>query len=44
MPIDVVSVADLIALKTGTGRKVDRSDIEALQRMAMLRSRRTDDP
>jgi hypothetical protein len=39
----VASAQDLIALKSGTGRQIDRSDIEALRRLDMLRSRRRDD-
>jgi hypothetical protein len=41
--ISVAAIADLVALKTGTGRKVDESDIRALHRIEMLRSRRRDD-
>lgn len=41
--VSAISVPDLIALKSGTGRQVDRSDIETLHRLEMLRSRRRDD-
>ena len=41
--ISLISSQDLIALKSGTGRKVDESDIRALHRLDMLRSRRRDD-
>lgn len=41
--IAVVSTQDLIALKSGTGRQIDRSDIATLHRLEMLRSRRRDD-
>lgn len=41
--VSVASAADLIALKSGTGRSIDRADIQALQRIEMLRSRRKDD-
>jgi hypothetical protein len=43
VPLSVAAVADLIAMKSGTGRKIDRSDILALQRVEMLKSRRRDD-
>jgi hypothetical protein len=42
-PLSVASVADLIALKSGTGRKIDQSDILALRRVEMLKRRRKDD-
>lgn len=41
--VAVISVHDLIALKSGTGRQIDRSDIETLLRIEMLRSRLRDD-
>jgi predicted nucleotidyltransferase len=41
--ISVVAVEDLVALKTGTGRPIDQSDIQALHRLEMLRSRERDD-
>jgi hypothetical protein len=41
--VSVAAAADLIALKSGTGREIDRADIRALQRLDMLRSRRKDD-
>ena len=41
--ISVAAVEDLVALKTGTGRSIDQSDIRALQRLEMLRSRDRDD-
>lgn len=41
--ISVAAVADLVALKSGTGRSIDLSDIRALQRLEMLRSRDRDD-
>lgn len=43
VPISVAATRDLIALKTGTGRKVDLADIRALGRVEMLRSRKRDD-
>jgi hypothetical protein len=43
VPLSVASPADLIALKTGTGRKIDQSDILALHRVEMLKSRRRGD-
>lgn len=43
LEVAVASAQDLIALKSGTGRQIDRSDIEALRRLDMLRSRRRDD-
>lgn len=43
VPLSVASPADLIALKKGTGRKIDQSDILALHRVEMLKSRRRDD-
>jgi predicted nucleotidyltransferase len=41
--ISVAAIADIVTLKSGTGRKVDESDIRALHRIEMLRSRRRDD-
>ena len=41
--ISVAAPVDLIALKSGTGRLIDESDIRALHRLAELRSRRSDD-
>ena len=41
--IAAVSVQDLITLKSGMGRQIDRSDIETLRRLDMLRSCRRDD-
>lgn len=41
--VSVAAPEDLIALKSGTGRKVDESDIRALHRLEMLRSRKRDD-
>jgi uncharacterized nucleotidyltransferase DUF6036 len=41
--VNVAAPVDLIALKSGTGREIDRSDIRALQRLEMLRSRLKDD-
>lgn len=43
LEIAVASAQDLIALKSATGRQIDRSDIEALRRLDMLRSRLRDD-
>jgi len=43
VPLSVASTADLVALKSGTGRKIDQSDILALRRVEMLKSRRRDD-
>jgi hypothetical protein len=40
--VSAISVPDLIALKSGTGRQIDRSDIATLHRLEMLRSRRRD--
>lgn len=39
----VAAIQDLIALKSGTGRRIDESDIRALQRLEMLKSRLKDD-
>ncbi len=41
--VNVASPQDIIALKSGTGRKIDESDIKALHRLEMLRSRKRDD-
>ena len=41
--VSVAAPEDLITLKSGTGREIDRSDIRALQRLDMLRSRLKDD-
>jgi len=41
--IDVAAAEDLIALKSGTGRLIDKSDIQALQRLEELSRRRRDD-
>ncbi len=41
--VDVASVEDLVALKSDTGREIDKSDIRALQRLEQLRSRQRDD-
>lgn len=38
--ISVAAVEDLIALKSGTGRKIDQSDILALRRLIRLRARK----
>ena len=43
VPIDVAAAEDLIALKSGTGRLIDRSDIQALHRLDELKRRRRDD-
>lgn len=43
VPFSVIAVRDLIALKEAAGRKVDRSDIQALHRVEMLKSRRRED-
>jgi predicted nucleotidyltransferase len=41
--ISLAAVEDLVALKKGTGRAIDQSDIKALHRLEMLRSRDRDD-
>jgi hypothetical protein len=41
--ISLAAVEDLVALKQGTGRAIDQSDINALHRLQMLRSRDRDD-
>jgi hypothetical protein len=41
--IDVAAVEDLIALKSRTGRLIDKSDIQALHRLDELKSRRRED-
>lgn len=41
--VSVAAPQDLIALKSGTGRQIDESDIRALQRLEMLRSRTRND-
>jgi hypothetical protein len=41
--ISVAAAEDLITLKSGTGRDIDKADIRALRRLSELRSRRTDD-
>lgn len=38
--ISVAAAEDLIALKSGTGRKIDESDILALRRLKRLRGRK----
>ena len=41
--VSVAAPQDLVRLKSGTGRSVDESDIRALQRLEMLKSRRRED-
>jgi len=41
--VSVAATVDLVALKSGTNRDIDRADIRALQRLDMLRSRLKDD-
>lgn len=41
--VSVAAPQDLIALKSGTGRQIDESDIRALQRLDMLQRRKRDD-
>lgn len=41
--VSVADPRDLIALKSGTGRQIDESDIRALHRLDELRSRKRDD-
>lgn len=41
--LSVAASEDLITLKSGTGREIDKADIRALRKLAELRSRRTDD-
>jgi len=41
--IDVAAAEDLIGLKSGTGRLIDKSDIQALHRLDELKRRRRDD-
>jgi hypothetical protein len=43
VPVAVAAAEDLIALKSNTGRQIDAADIRALQRLEMLKSRRSDD-
>ena len=38
MPVSIVSIDDLIALKTGTGRKIDASDVQALKTLKKIQS------
>lgn len=40
--VSVAAIEDLVTLKSGTGRAIDQSDIRALQRLDMLRSRERD--
>lgn len=41
--VSIAAIEDLVALKSGTGRVIDESDIRALHRLQMLRSREQDD-
>ena len=41
--VSVAAVQDLVALKSGTGRQIDQSDIRALHRLEEMKSRRRDD-
>lgn len=41
--VSVAAAEDLIALKSGTGRDIDKADIRALRRLTELKTRRTDD-
>lgn len=43
LTVSVAAIQDLIALKSGTGRQIDQSDIRALNRLEEMRSRRRDD-
>lgn len=41
--VSVAAAEDLITLKSGTGRDIDKADIRALQKLGELRSRRSND-
>jgi len=41
--VNVAAIQDLVALKSGTGRQIDQSDIRALHRLEEITSRRRDD-
>jgi predicted nucleotidyltransferase len=41
--LSVAAAEDLITLKSGTGRQIDEADIRALRRLAVIRSRKSDD-
>lgn len=41
--VSVAAAQDMIALKSGTGRSIDESDIRALHRLEMMKSRLRDD-
>ena len=41
--VSVAAMQDLVALKSGTGRQIDQSDIRALHRLEEMKSRRRDD-
>jgi hypothetical protein len=43
LAVSVAAIQDLIALKSGTGRQVDQSDIQALQRLDQMKSRLRDE-
>lgn len=38
MPVSIARIDDLIALKTGTGRKIDASDVEALNTLKKIQA------
>lgn len=43
LTVSVAAPQDLIALESGTGRKIDQADIRHLHRVEMLRGRKRDD-